>query len=55
MSVSLPDPGWCPETSDALHSGAWYDGGMCDACGQDGPDPDDYLWPAGRGERWDVL
>jgi len=31
----------CPETSDAYHTSAWYDGGRCDACGQDGPGPDD--------------
>lgn len=55
MPVSSPGPGWCPEASDGRHDSAWYDGGTCEACGQDGPAPDDYLWPGRSGPRWDVL
>jgi hypothetical protein len=50
MPVSSPGPGWCPETSNGQHSVSWYDGAACGNCGQVGPKPDDYLWPASGGQ-----
>lgn len=53
MPVSSPGPEWCPEDGYGRHSGNWYGGEKCTACGQRGPAPDNYLWPGGSGPRWD--
>jgi len=49
MPVSAPRPDWCPETSNGQHSVSWYDGKECGICQQQGPAPDDYLWPGQSG------